>query len=197
MDKGTGSSETAPARFADSQTRGSAKTHATVERISAIILLWSGLSTARLIIMCGLPGAGKTTRAKQLESRFRAVHLCPDDWLDALSIDLYDDEKRAKIEALQWKLCQQLLSLGLTVIIDWGTWGRSERDELRVGARALGAAVELRYIEAPPDVLLARIQRRGRKNPPITSEGLSQWQKVFQAPTPEEMALFDEPLAEN
>jgi len=154
-------------------------------------------NSARLIILCGLPGAGKTTRAKELESRLHAVHLCPDDWLDALSIDLYDEEKRARIEELQWKLAQQLLSLGLTVIIDWGTWGRSERDELRVGARALGAGVELHYIEAPPDVLLDRIQRRGRENPPITSEALSQWLRVFQAPTPEEMTLFDEPLVEN
>jgi predicted kinase len=152
------------------------------------------LNGARLIILCGLPGAGKTTRAKELESRLRAVHLCPDDWLDALSLDLYDEEKRAQIEALQWKLGQQLLSLGLTVIIDWGTWGRSERDELRIGARALGAAVELHYIDEPADVLLTRIQRRGRENPLITSEALSQWLKVFQAPTPEEMALFDESL---
>ena len=155
------------------------------------------LNGARLIVLCGLPGSGKTTLAKALESRLSAVHLCPDDWLDALSIDLYDEEKRARIEALQWKLGQQLLSLGLTVIIDWGTWGRSERDELRVGARALGAAVELHYIQAPADVLLDRIQRRGRENPPITSEALSQWLKTFEAPTPEEMALFDEPLVKD
>ena len=154
-------------------------------------------NSARLIILCGLPGAGKTTRAKQLESRLRAVHLCPDDWLDALSIDLYDEGKRARIEALQWKLGRQLLALGLTVIIDWGTWGRTERDELRLGARALGAAVELHYVEAPADVLLERIQSRGRENPPITSEALSQWQEVFQAPTPEEMALFDKPVIED
>ena len=148
----------------------------------------------RLIILCGLPGSGKTTLAKSLESRLRAVRFCPDDWMDALSIDLYDEEKRARIEALQWKLGQQLLSLGLIVIIDWGTWGRSERDALRTGARALGAAVELHHLEAPPDTLLSRIERRGRENPPITSEAVAQWLQVFQPPTPEEFALFDEPL---
>lgn len=146
---------------------------------------------ARLIILCGLPGSGKTTLAKALERRLHAVHLCPDDWMDALSIDLYDEEKRARIEALQWKLGQQLLSLGLIVIIDWGTWGRSERDALRIGARALGAAVELHFLQAPAEVLLSRIELRGRENPPITSEALSQWLEVFQAPTSEEMALFD------
>jgi predicted kinase len=148
----------------------------------------------RLIIVCGLPGSGKTTRAKLLESRLRAVRLSPDEWMTALSLDLYDEERRARIEALQWTLGQQLLALGLTVIIEWGTWGRSERDTLRLRARALGAAVELHYLSAPPDVLFDRIQRRGTENPPIEQEALSRWFATFQAPTPEEMALFDEPL---
>ena len=148
----------------------------------------------RLIIVCGLPASGKTTLAKGLESRLGAVRLSPDEWMDALSINLYDEEKRGKIEALQWKFGQELLALGLTVIIEWGTWGRSERDTLRLAARALGAAVELHYLSAPVDVLLERIQRRGRENPPIQQDALSQWFEMFQAPTPEEMALFDPPL---
>ncbi len=101
---------------------------------------------------------------------------------------------RAKIEALQWKLAQELLALGLTVIIEWGTWGRTERDALRLGARALGAAVELHYVSAPADVLFDRIQRRGLENPPIERDAVSRWFEIFQAPTPEEMALFDKPL---
>lgn len=76
---------------------------------------------ARLIIVCGLPGSGKTTLSKMLERRLRAVRLCPDEWLDALSISLYREDMRGKVEALQWKLAQDLLVLGLTVIIEWGT----------------------------------------------------------------------------
>jgi len=151
-------------------------------------------SAARLIIVCGLPGSGKTTVAKMLESRLHAIRLAPDDWMDALSINLWDEEKRAKIEALQWKLAQELLAVGVTVIIEWGTWGRSERDALRLGARALGAAVELHYLSASEDVLFERIQRRRMENPPIERDALSTWFKNFQAPTSEEMALFDKPL---
>lgn len=148
----------------------------------------------RLIIVCGLPGSGKTTRAKALESRLRAIRFSADEWMDAFSIDLYDEESRGKIEALQWKLAQQLLPLGLTVIIEWGTWGRAERDSLRLGARALGAAVELHYLSAPVDALFERIQHRGVEKPPIMRDALCQWFEMFQAPTPEEMALFDKPL---
>jgi predicted kinase len=151
----------------------------------------------RLVIVCGLPGSGKTTLAKALESKLRAVRFAPDEWMEALSLSLYDEERRAKIEALQWRIGQELLALGLIVIIEWGTWGKSERDTLRLGARSLGATVELHYLSAPPEVLFDRIQRRGAEHPPIAKAAVSEWFEKFQAPTPEEMALFDKPVIED
>ena len=148
-------------------------------------------SGARLVIVCGLPGSGKTTHAKRLESSLNAIRFSPDEWMDALSLDIYDEGMRAKIEALQWKLARNLLVHGLTVIIEWGTWGRSERDALRLAARTLGTAVELHYLTAPVDVLFERIQRRGMENPPIERDVLLRWVEMFQVPTAEEMALFD------
>jgi predicted kinase len=151
-------------------------------------------SGGRLIIVCGLPGSGKTTHARQLQAGLRAIRLSPDEWMDALSLDTWDEDRREKIEGLQWQLGQQLLILGLTVIIDWGTWGRSERDALRLQARELGAAVKLHYLSAPVEVLLDRVQRRGMENPPINPEQLLQWASAFQAPTAEERTLFDRVL---
>lgn len=147
----------------------------------------------RLIILCGLPGSGKTTLGRALETRLGAVRFAPDEWMSVLSLNLYDEQRRGQIEELQWKLAQQLLQLGNTVIIEWGTWGRSERDRLRTGARALGAGVELHYLSAPLDVLFERIQKRGMENPAIERSVLSQWMEKFQAPTADELALYDGP----
>src|SRR5262245_54226582 len=146
---------------------------------------------ARLIIVCGLPGSGKTTLGKQLEARLGAIRLAPDEWMEVLGLNLHDEAGRGRVETLQWELARVLLRRGLTVVIEWGTWARSERDALRVGARELGAAVELHHLAAPPEVLFERIRRRAREDPPIELADIRRWSEAFQAPGPEEIALFD------
>jgi predicted kinase len=163
------------------------------ERISNNLMMTKPISGPRLVIVCGLPGSGKTTVAVRLEDKLRAVRFSADEWMKAIEIDIWDARSREKIEALQWKFAQELLELGLTVIIEWGTWGRSERDTLRIRARELGAAVELHYLPAPIEVLFERIQRRGMEKPPIKRDALLQWVETFQAPTAEEISLFDPP----
>ena len=37
--------------------------------------------TATMLLIVGLPGAGKTTRAKELATAARAIRLTPDDWM--------------------------------------------------------------------------------------------------------------------
>ncbi|HEY2466888.1 MAG TPA: ATP-binding protein [Terracidiphilus sp.] len=152
------------------------------------------LPGARLFLVCGLPGSGKTTCARELENRFNAVRFCPDEWMAELSLDIYDELRREHIESLQWKLAQNLLARGVSVIIEWGTWARAERDQLRLGARAIGAAVELDYLPVPLEVLYEGIQRRGMEDPPIQLSDLKEWAAKFEEP-PEELALFDPPLA--
>lgn len=145
----------------------------------------------KLIIVCGLPGSGKTTLAIDLGAKLQAFRLNPDDWMAALHLDLYDNKRRARIEALQWQIGQQLLARGQVVIIEWGTWGRSERDALRIRARALGAKVELYYLAVTEEILFDRITRAGMEDPPIKREDIARWMKIFQVPTAEEMAFFD------
>ncbi|MEM1382242.1 MAG: ATP-binding protein [Pseudomonadota bacterium] len=144
-----------------------------------------------LFIVCGLPGAGKTTHARTLAQTLDAVRFNPDEWMQAIGFDLWDEAARDRIETLQWQIAQTVLAAGAPCIIEWGTWGRAERDALREGARALGAAVELHYLSAPPEVLLERIRRRGAEDPAVTLEDLEGWLAVFQAPTAEEFECYD------
>lgn len=150
-------------------------------------------SRGRLIIVCGLPGSGKTTRAIAIAGQTGGTRFSPDDWMEALAIDIWDADRRTRVEQLQWQVARELIRAGGTAIIEWGTWSRAERDTLRTGARELGAAVELVYMNATPDVLFARISARGRENPPITRADVESWMDRIEPPTPEEFARFDPP----
>src|SRR5687767_1022083 len=92
---------------------------------------------ARLIVVCGLPGAGKTTLAMRLSTELDAVRMTADDWLVCLDLDVWDDGLRGRIERLQWSVAWELLRSGRSVVIDHGSWSRAERDEFRLAARRL------------------------------------------------------------
>jgi predicted kinase len=153
-----------------------------------------------LILVCGLPGSGKTTLATRLADEVPAVRLCPDEWMTDLGIDLFDEEARARLERRFWDHAQDLLRLGQPVILEFGFWERSERDEKRLAARALGVPVELRHLALPIDELVRRLDARsrsgGRGTALVTRDMLEEYATLFEAPGDDELALFDEAPAD-
>ena len=95
-----------------------------------------------LHLICGLPGAGKTTLAKEIAATRGAVRFCPDEWIKDIWKEKAETEGnnfRDEVEQLQWKTAKEILRNSVDVIIEWGTWGKDEREKLRDEAREIGS----------------------------------------------------------
>ena len=123
--------------------------------------------------------------------------MCPDDWMTAAGIDLWDAGVRARIERFQLDLSLELLAEGRSVVIEWGVWTRAERDALRDAARQVGATVVLRHTSAPVDELWRRIVERDREgrwsSRSITRSELEGWWRAYEPPSADELATYDAP----
>ncbi len=154
-----------------------------------------------LTLMVGLPGAGKTTRAKELEQATGAVRFTPDEWhLFLFGDDFHDprehalhDQRHDRVEELQWRLGKRLLAQGVSVILDFGFWAKEQREEKYREAQALEVEFSLCYVHAPLEELCRRLEARvqaGQKDvfQTITREDMEQWAALFQEPDEEELA---------
>ena len=155
----------------------------------------------RLILTCGLPGAGKTTLAKQIAATRPAVRFTKDEWLWALGTTPWDRPMNIEVEQHLWQLAQETVCAGLSVVIDFGLWARHERDEMRGVARDLGVGVELHHLHAPMDDLWARVAERNSRPPwdsaPITREHMAEFEAFFEPPDEAELSLFDAPPSDD
>ena len=152
----------------------------------------------RLVLLCGLPASGKTTLARQVAEAYGAVRLNPDEWESALEVDPFDEGFQTRLEAQFWELAQRLLVLGTSVVLEWGFWARSERDEKRQAARTLGVPVELRFLDAPYEELVRRVtERHADGGIAITESHMEGYRATFEPPTDDELALYDPPLPES
>ena len=107
------------------------------------------------------------------------MRLTKDEWLWALGSTPWDEPTQEKVEHELWHLAQEILRLGLSVVLDFGLWARIERDEMRSVARGLGVGVELHYLDVPADELWRRIEARNSEPPwdsyPIRRADLDEW----------------------
>ncbi|HVX45376.1 MAG TPA: ATP-binding protein [Mycobacteriales bacterium] len=154
----------------------------------------------------GLPGAGKTTRAKELEVSESALRLTPDDWQMAIFRDDHPTRWRSKERAehrdlIEGKLVEagmRAAQLGLNVVFDFGLWSRDERSALRWIASTLGVPAQVVYLPIEYEEQRRRITGRCDNDPGqfhMSDAELKQWHGQFEVPDQEELLGAEIPPA--
>ena len=96
---------------------------------------------ATVHLLCGLPGSGKTTFARELEETHRAIRYTYDEWM----VQLYGRSPEQfetlfnRVSNLIWRTATRNLALGTDVILDKGFWYKKDREHVRHAATAIGA----------------------------------------------------------
>jgi predicted kinase len=148
-----------------------------------------GPATVYLIV--GLPGAGKTSRAKELEIGASALRLTPDEWQIMLFGDRNPPDLRDLVEGKLIQLGMRAAELGINVVFDFGFWGMDERSALRWIAGTVGARSQVVYLPIDDEEQRRRVTNRFATTPGETFHmsdvELEQWRAQFQAPDEDEL----------
>jgi len=143
-------------------------------------------SSTRLVLICGLPARARRHSLASSPPRFPRS-----GWIRTSG-------------RLNWSRCvgRRVSSPSRTAVVGSypgapgprserdlgvGPLARVERDEKRLGARALGVGVELHYLDAPLEELIERAQRRNASGEwsasPMTRAHFEGWQQSFKHQT--------------
>jgi predicted kinase len=127
--------------------------------------------SARIHLVIGPVGAGKSTFAQGLAREHSAVTLGLDDWMATLfSPDRpetglpgwYRERSERCIEQI-WKLARQLTARGDDVLLEIGLLQRAERERFYARVSEAGLALTLYVIDAARDVRRARVLERNQR----------------------------------
>jgi predicted kinase len=128
---------------------------------------------AKLIFFCGKMAAGKSTLARALAARERAVMLSQDALVEALfpgeivDIPTYKKYAGRLLDAVA-PLVRELLALGISVVLDFPGNTRSQRAWFRELFEQAGVAHELHFIDAPDALCKRQLKERSKDLPPGT-----------------------------
>jgi len=145
----------------------------------------------------GLPGVGKTTRARSIASNSTALRLTPDEWMAPLFGDSDAGGKRDVLEGRFVWVAHQTLLAGASVILDFGCWSAEERYAIRAVAELAGANFALHYLTLPEPERRRRSDLRWLTSPHETflmSEAdHDRYVRLFAPPSAEELSLASMP----
>jgi len=128
---------------------------------------------ARLILVCGPTGAGKTTYSLSLCEEIGAVRFSIDPWMQTLfSKDMTELDYAWMIERVErcyaqiWEVSQQILALDGKVVLDLGFTTKAQRDVFVDKSKELGINAEVHYLEASAETRKQRVAKRNQEKDP-------------------------------
>ncbi len=150
-------------------------------------------------LLSGLPGSGKTTYARRLESS-GVVRISVDDIMLSLhgrfGIDYpvaeHSERLVGVVETVREQLIEKVRS-GRSVVLDHGLGRRVERDDYKRLVNELGAKWQLVYFMVDIEILRSRCSARfdDPDSVPITDQTLTYLAEVWEAPSGEEEVVVD------
>lgn len=143
----------------------------------------------KAILTCGKVCSGKTTLAKKLKAERNAVILSCDE----LMLSLFDEqlgekhnETVRKSEEYLLKKSLEILECGIDVILDWGFWTKSERQQVRDFYNSHGFDIEWHFVNVSDEQqkrnILKRNSQRDENTYFISDEMAEKFNSVFENP---------------
>ena len=149
---------------------------------------------------CGKICSGKSTYARKLCKKYRAVLLSVDEiTLALLGNEAGEklDEYVVKTEAYLFEKSVEIIKTDINVVLDWGLWTKRERDEAKEFYRKHGIPCEIHYLDISDEEWYNRIQKRnadiaaGTVNAYIVDEGLAEKVRgLFEKPEENEIDVY-------
>ena len=132
---------------------------------------------ARLVLVCGPVGVGKTTYSLSLSKEIGAVRFSIDPWMQTLfSKDMTSLDYSWMIERVHrcydqiWDVSEQILSLEGNVILDLGFTTKDQREIFSVRAKKMNINPEVHFLDASKEIRRERVKKRNiEKDPNVYS----------------------------
>jgi len=145
---------------------------------------------ARIIIVTGPTGVGKTTYSLSFSKEIEAVRFSIDPWMQILfSKDMTTLDYSWMIERVHrcydqiWQVAEQILALDGNVVLDLGFTTKEQRNHFTDLAKGLGIDPEVHYLTASTATRKKRVEiRNEEKDPSVYSFEVTDFMFNFMEP---------------
>jgi hypothetical protein len=139
------------------------------------------VATPAVVVLSGLPGAGKSHLARELTKRYALAHLESDRLRQALfERPSYTQAENLRLFNAYHEVLDRLLSRGIPVLCDATNLKEVYRRPLYGIAEKRGARLVVVQVEAPPDVVRGRLENRvaGPAKGDVSEAGIAVYERL-------------------